>query len=209
MAQKKAYNPKELLQIIVKNLIFIVILGIIGGGAFFMYAKHKQRVTYTATRSLVVSHNMDIDNRNVNSQVNADLSMVPTYSDMIMGRQVTDNAYKRLPKKMRKEFSAQDMNSDISTDSKPRSLVITVMAKADKPDKAVKIVNNTAEAAKYELPKMQKGIGRVYLYPKANKKDVASETHTSVKKYTMIGTALGFLAGMVISFVVTTWRKLI
>lgn len=187
-----------LLKIIFKNAILIIILALVGGGSFYLIAKHKQSKSYVAERSLVIDHNLE--GRQARSLFETDLNMVPTYRDMIEGREVTTNAYHRLPKKIKHDTKLSDLSSSIDTNSRPSSLVITIKATTDNPKNSVAYVNSVAEAAKIELPKMQRGIGEVHVYSKANQKNVAVVTHSSVKKYTLVGIALGIIAGMVISF---------
>ena len=74
---------------------------------------------------------------------------------------------------------------------------------------SLKLVNNTVQAAKKELPKIQPGLGRIYAYSKATKEDVRIQKHSSVKKYTLVGAALGILAGMIIAFLISTKKYLL
>ena len=89
---------EKLLKVLFKNAILIIVLALIGGGSFYMLAKHKQSKSYVAERSMVIDHNLT--GRRAHSLFETDLSMVPTYRDLIEGREVTDNAYHRLPKRM-------------------------------------------------------------------------------------------------------------
>lgn len=189
---------EKLLKVLFKNAILIIVLALIGGGSFYMLAKHKQSKSYVAERSMVIDHNLT--GRRAHSLFETDLSMVPTYRDLIEGREVTDNAYHRLPKRIKHATNVGDLSDSINTNSHPDSLVITVRATTDNAEKSVAYVNSVAEAAKAELPKMQRGIGNVHIYAKATKKNVTIQTHSSVKKYTLVGIALGIIAGMVISF---------
>lgn len=171
-----------------------------------MLARHKQTITYTAERSIMISHNLNA--KRARSQVSADLAMIPTYEDMIKGRQVTESTWKSLPKNIRKNTSIKLLSDSIDTNNRPDSLIITIKATTKDAKQSVAFVNNTAMAAKKELPKMQQGIGEVHVYPKATLKNTSSEKHSSIKKWTLVGTALGIVAGMLISFVITTWKHI-
>lgn len=208
MMKSKNYSMQDLSKIIVKNLLVIIIFTILGGGAFGLLAKHKRSTTYTAERSVVVSHNFSNANKK-NDVVNADLSMTSTYSDMINGREVTNKAYKLLSKKMRKEYTRNQIAASINSETHPESLVISIKAHGNSAKDAVAIVNATTDAAKLEIPKMQPGAGNVHVYPKATESSVVSKTTPSTKKYVVIGSALGLLFGMIIAFAVDTWKKLI
>ena len=200
------YSLNDLIKVIWKNIIVIVIFAIVGGGMFFAFAKHKQKTTYTAERSIMISHNLN--SKKSVSQVNADLAMIPTYEDMIKGRQIADRTWQMLPKNIKKGTSVNDLSDSIDTNSRPNSLIINLKATTQNDEKSVAFVNYTADAVKKELPKMQQGIGTVHVYEKASKKNVTTQVHSSVKKYTLVGIALGIVAGMVISFVATSWKHI-
>lgn len=204
--KEKKYSMSDLIKIVTHNIILIVVFAIIGAGSFFTIAKHRQVTTYSAERNIMINHSLAT--RDAHSKLKTDLMMIPTYEDMISSRQVMDKAYKRLPKKLRKHTNAEDLASSIKTDSKPGSLVITIRATDRDPQKAISYVNTTAVASQKELPKMQRGMGDVYVYPKATNGNVISQTHGSVKKWTLVGGALGIIVGMLLSFIVTTWRHI-
>lgn len=204
--KEKKYSVNDLIKIITHNIVLIVVFTIIGAGCFFVIAKHRQVTTYSAERSIMVSHNLKA--RNAHTMLKTDLMMIPTYEDMISGRQVMGTAYKKLPKKIRKQTTVKDLASSIKTDSKPGSLIITIKATGQDSNTAINYVNAAAVAAKKELPIMQRGTGNVYVYPKATRKNVSSQTHGSVKKWTLVGGALGIIIGMLLSFMMTTWRHI-
>lgn len=189
---------EDILKIVLKNAILIVILALMGGSCFYLVAKHKESKTYVAERSMIIDHNLTW--RRAYTSFKTDLGMIPTYQDMIEGREVLTNAYQQLPRKIKHKSSVKDLSSSINTNSRPDSLVITIKATTDNPKESVAYVNSVAKAAKAELPKMQKGLGEVHVYSKATQKNIVVVTHSSVKKYTLVGLALGTIAGMVISF---------
>lgn len=204
--ETKKYSLNDLIKIIWKNIIVIIVFAVIGGSGFFILAKHKQSTTYTAERSMMISHSLD--SKRAHSQVSADLAMIPTYEDLIKSCQVTESTWKALPKSIRKETSPKSISDNIDTNNRPESLVITVKATTKDANQSLAIANTTVEVAKKELPKMQKELGTVHVYTKANRKSVTSQTHGSVKKYTLVGVALGIVAGMLVSFTITTLRHM-
>lgn len=206
MSNSKKYSINDILKILMKNIIWIIVLAVIGGVVLGAYAKHKEHTTYTASRNILISHNLK--NKRAFSQVNGDLAMIPTYAELIEERPVTDEAYKLLSKKEKSKITKDSLSSSIDAKSKPQSLIISIKATTDNKESAITIANKTALAAKRELPKIQEGVGNIYVYPKANEKNVVSETHSSVKKYLILGAALGALIGMVVAFVITSWKHL-
>lgn len=202
----KSYTLKEISNIFLKNILLIIVLAVIGGALFFTIAKHKSSITYTANREIMISQNLKSEK--AYTQQKTELSMIPTYRDMIESRQVMLTAKDKLPKPIKKKTNLDDLSKAISTDSHPNSLVISIKATASSEKEAIAYVNSVSEAAKEQLPKIQSGMGRVYLYPAASSKNVDKTIHTSIKKYTLVGIALGIIAGMVISFTITSIKEL-
>lgn len=203
-----SYSMKDIFKIIISNIVTIILCGIICGGLFGMYAHHKKSTTYTSSRSIFVTHDLNKAN-NKKSQVEADQSLIPTYRDILKDQIVMKNARQRLPHKLRDKYSVDDISQAISTSSKPDSLVIVVHAKAKKAVDSAQIVNAVTDSFKQELPRVNGEAGHVHLLSKANKKDARSTTRPSTKKYLVVGTAFGLLLGMILSFSVTTVRKIL
>lgn len=195
-----------------KSLGAIVICAVIGGGLMGVYVKHKQTTIYTATRNVVITH--DLNNIQANSdnpydtRVNADLNMMPTYSDIAENREISVEAHKLLPKKLQKSYSADEINDAIRSESRPQSLVLSLKAKTNSAEDSVEIVNSTAQALRTQLPKLQPGAGNVVLLEKATTKSVDSNTTPGMKKYLAAGIALGGLLGILISFITITFKDI-
>lgn len=205
----KSYSIHDIVKIIIKDLLVIIVLGLLFGLALWGYAKHKQSVTYTAERNILVGHTGK--NRHIhyqNSQVNADLSKTQTYSDIIQDRLVTNQAYKKLPKSVKKNVSREDVKSDIHVDNHPQSLVLTIKVHAKTPKQAAAIANSTAKATQQQLPKVDASAGKVKPLAPASSKNAEMKKSISAKKYGILGLAFGVLLGMVISFVNTSWKHL-
>ena len=143
--ETKKYSLNDLIKIIWKNIIVIIVFAVIGGSGFFILAKHKQSTTYTAERSMMISHSLD--SKRAHSQVSADLAMIPTYEDLIKSRQVTESTWKALPKSIRKETSPKSISDNIDTNNRPESLVITVKATTKDANQSLAIANTTVEIA--------------------------------------------------------------
>lgn len=207
----KEYKLGELSSGFWKGLILTIILAILGGSGMLMVAKHKQSTTYTAERSVVISHRIDKDTlRQVNDQdpvIDSDMNMMQTYADIAQDERIAQVARQYLPKKLQKKYSANDISQDVDANSHPQSLVLKIRVKTDNEKDSVALVNATAKGLKKELPSIQPGAGKVILLATANEDNVTSITSPNKKKYMLMGTALGGLLGIVISFVVVTWKK--
>ena len=211
------YTVKELTTMFWKSIILILVLAMIGGGCLGFLAKKKQHTTYTATRNVLITHNLNhvmrisserTDNNPQGSPVINDQNMMESYKEIAEDYRVTDAARKLIPKKMKNKISSDDFNSAIKAKSEPQSLVLKLQAKSDSAKDSVKMVNATAVALKKQLPKIQPGVGKVVPLAKATDKTVDSKTTPHAKKYAAVGVALGGLVGIVISFTGITLKDL-
>lgn len=185
-------------------------MAILGGGVMFGYAKHKQQTFYTASRDVLISHNVTSYNRDENSPLtNADLNMMPSYENIAENELIAKSAKQYLPRKISKKYSVNSISDKISAKSRPQSLVLKVSVKTVNDNDSVYLANAVTKALKKELPELQPGVGRVQLLAKASKADVKSKTTPNKKKYTLAGVALGGLLGVIISFTGITWKKMI
>lgn len=187
-----------------KSIILILALAVIFGGAFGFLAKHRQFTTYTAHRSVLISHNYQAaptQNNDQNAQVMADQNLMPTYEELSQGRTVAKETRSLLPKKLQKKYTTDDLDSMIHAKSHQQSLILEMKVETGaSAQDAAKIVNAAAEAVQKELPRLKAGVGTVTPLSKATVNDVTSETTPKAKKYAVVGVALGGLVGIVISF---------
>lgn len=204
----KKYSISEAKSLILKNLVAIILLGIIFGGVMGLVAKHRQQTYYTATRNLIVSHNLKHINSDKKSIVQADQELIPTYQSIIKDRSVAKQAHGYLPEKLRKKYSTDDVQKSISTSAKQNTLVIVVHSKTGSANASIKIVNAVTKAFQKQLPTIDKNAGQVVLLSEANKEDVDTKTKPSAKKYAVAGAALGVLIGMIFSFSYTSIKHL-
>lgn len=207
------YSIKDLVKTFWKSIVLIIVLALIGGSILGILAKKKQHTTYTATRSVLITHNLNHYLKNDNTEnpqnniVNIDQSMMPTYEEITENSQISSDVHKHLSKKMRRDYSSNELNRDISAKSHPQSLVLKIKVKTDSASDSVKIVNATALSLKRQLVKIQPGAGTVVPLAKASKDNVTSETTPHAKKYVAVGVALGGLVGIIISFTLVTIKE--
>ena len=88
----KDYKLEDISSSFWKGLILTVILALFGGAGMLVVAKHRQNTTYTAERSVIISHRISENqlNREENQDpvVNTDLSMMQTYTDIVQNEQI-------------------------------------------------------------------------------------------------------------------------
>lgn len=201
----KKYSVSEIKKIIGKNLLVIILFGLVFGAAFGLVAKHRQSTDYIASRNMIVSHSFN-KATNKSSLVEADRELIPTYQSILKDEAVAKAARQYLPKKIRKDYKADDILESVTSSSKPTSLIITIHAKTDDAKTSIAIVNAMGKAFQKKLPQIDKNAGSVSLLSKANEENVDTITKPSAKKYAVVGAALGVLVGMILSFSATSVR---
>ncbi|EEJ40079.1 YveK family protein [Limosilactobacillus vaginalis] len=195
-----------------KPVLVVLIFAILGALVMGVDAKRKKTTTYTASRQIVISHNVPQEMRTMSSGANIsivgeDNNMMPTYKDIAENGTIAQEARKHLSKSMKKKYSADDVRNAIDAKISQQSLVMELKAKTSSKEASVKIVNATAKAMKEELPRLQPGAGKVTLLQKATIDNTDSQTSPSTKKYVVVGFALGALLGLIIEFVLFTVKN--
>lgn len=204
MVQQDQHSNKSIL---IKCSVIVVILTILGGAGMFGLAKHRQKTSYVASRSVIISH--DIHEQASDKNGNPDIDMMPTYRSIVEDAMVGQQARHYLPKKLQKKYSANDISDLITTHISNQSLVMDLKVETSNKNDSPKIINAVAKGFQKELPKIQPGAGQVRLMAPATKKNTSAKTTPHVKKYVVVGMALGCLAGLIISFLYATWAKLL
>lgn len=203
-----AKQNNKFTKIIIRNLVVIVVMMILGAIFAGMYAKHKQNTTYTSEVNVIIGHNL-AKGEHRNTNVLADINMMPSYKDMANDSQILEATRNLLSKKMRSEYSANELSGVIDFRNRPNSLLLNISATTSSKSKSVTIANATAKAVKNEFPKIDPGVGSIRILGKAREKNTESITKPSIKKYAVLGTALGLLLGMIVSFSITSWKHFI
>lgn len=201
----KTYRFRDVVQIMTKNALIIICSTLIIGGLSFVYAKHHSSTTYSNERMMMIQHQVNY-NRRADAQVGANQMMMQTYSNLIESPQVTNQAWKDLPKKMKKQVSKSDVSSMIDAKNPQGTVLMKVKATADDPKTATEVANTTAETAAKMLPEMNHDANRITLYQVASVKDASAIHHGHVKKYTAAGLVLGLIIGMTFGFIRTSWK---
>ncbi|QZN92584.1 lipopolysaccharide biosynthesis protein [Limosilactobacillus panis] len=205
--QDNKISIKNISKIVWHNIIVIavatLVFGLIGG----LYAKHKQHTDYVSTRSLMTSHSYR--GNSANEEVQADINLGSTYAKIVKSDNVARTAHRSLPKKIRKDYSAKQISTIVKAHPVTQTTIVKVSAKAGTAEASSKIVNAVTDAAAKQIPKRVPSAGKISLFAKATADDAQSITTPSIKKFTLIGAAVGFLLGMVVAFSITTWVKLV
>lgn len=205
--QNTKISLKNISKIIWKNILVIVITTLLFGIAGAMYAKHKQHTDYISSRNIMTSSSYR--GAAANEEVQANINLGDTYAKIVESKDVAQVAHRNLPKSIKKEYSVAQISSMVKAHPVMQTTIVKVTVKAENAKASSKIVNAVTAAAEQQIPKKVPSAGKISLFAKATADDAQSITIPSIKKFTLIGAAVGFLLGMVIAFSVTTWTKLI
>ena len=190
-----------------QNIIITLIFTILGAIVFGGYAKHKKTTTYTSSTNLVIGHNLDRSNYK-NSTSLSDINMMHTYRAQVNDPMVMGRVYKTLPSKMKKNYSENSLSDAVNAKVEDNSIVMTLSAKTKDAKQSVEIANSTARAFKHEFKYMNPTKVEVKQLSPAKLSNVTSKTSPSLKKYVVLGAALGILVGMLIAFGITSYQKM-
>ena len=205
--QNTKISLKNISKIIWKNILVIVITTLLLGIAGAMYAKHKQHTDYISSRNIMTSSSYR--GAAANEEVQANINLGDTYAKIVESKDVAQVAHRNLPKSIKKEYSVAQISSMVKAHPVMQTTIVKVTVKAENAKASSKIVNAVTAAAEQQIPKKVPSAGKISLFAKATADDAQSIAIPSIKKFTLIGAAVGFLLGMVIAFSVTTWTKLI
>ncbi|MBB1099662.1 capsular biosynthesis protein [Limosilactobacillus sp. WF-MT5-A] len=207
MTKSNKFTVGKINQIIWKNIliiiVFTVLCGLIGG----LYAKHKRNTSYLAKSSVIIEANLQNTDYK-NSAIMAEKGMMKTYEEIVNNQETMKKAQKYLPKKIKKQYSADQLGAAVNVDSNPDSLILNINAKTSEAKNSVEITNAVAKASTKQLPQYSPNRIKVRVVNRANNDNIHSVTTPSIKKYAVLGAALGLLIGMIISFSVSTWKNI-
>lgn len=204
MSDKLKLN--DVYKIIIKNCLLIAIFTVVFGIFGYFYAQHKQTTVYETTQNVIINHRYT--GESANDELQSDLGLTKTYEKVIESNDIARKAKSYLPKKLQKKYSMKDIAAMTNVHAIPATTMLSISVKADSAATSTKVANAVARAAEKEIPNKIPS-GAVKSVSDSSKSDAKSITSPSRKKYAILGLAVGFLLGMVISFSITTWTKLL
>lgn len=199
-------KTKDIYKTVIQNCVLIIAFTIVFGAFGYFYAQHKQSTVYRTTQNVIINHSYN--GESANDEVQADLNLTKTYKEVIESDDVIKETREYLPSKLQKKYSVKDIARMTSAQVIPATTMIEISTNASSASTSAKLTNAVVRAAEKEVPSKIPS-GSIKSVSKSTKNDAKSITSPSRKKYTVLGLAVGFLLGMVISFSITTWTKLI
>ncbi|MDD1401414.1 Wzz/FepE/Etk N-terminal domain-containing protein [Limosilactobacillus reuteri] len=200
---EKNFNVKNISKVVWKNVFIILITTIIIGLGGNLYAKHKQHTTYESVRNIMTSR--AYDGANANEELQADINLGNTYAKIIESNDTAAAARKYLSKDLQKKYNAEQISSMVNAEPIMQTTIVRVSAKANTSHDSAAVVNAVAEAAAKKIPQRVTSANKISLFSKAVADEAKSDSSPSIKKLTLLGAAVGFLLGFILSFSATTW----
>ena len=191
---------RRIWMIIRRNVVLMILLGLVFGGVSFSVAKFVIHPEYSSSAALLV--NRQRDNTQQGLQYNdqqADVQIINTYKDIITQPIILDAVYKMIPSDYRnKGLDAKTISGMISISNQTNSQIFSVNVKSGDAKMSKDIANTIAEVFKDKVASIM-SVSNVSIVSKAmtNSKPVAP----NVKLITLAGFLLGVFAGFAWGFI--------
>ncbi|HAT55786.1 MAG TPA: hypothetical protein DCW31_11235 [Lactobacillus sp.] len=198
---KHQISLKDMGTFIVKKGLIILAFGIVFGIAGHLYAQRQVTTTYTAHRSLIISHAKLKDD--AYTQTQADIALINTYSNVVTDPVVTDKINSQMKHVHGYKYSAKSLPDKLNVATQPDAAWMKISAQSSNKRVAEKLADTAARTAKKELPKYISPAGRIILLAPSKDNSVSSDTAPSTKKLTVFAGVVGLFVG---AFVVYSWQ---
>lgn len=186
-----------------RHIIIIFAFGIVLSVVFGGMAKMKQKTTYSASSSVMVANEHSADK---SYNVKNDLGMMQTYADVASDGVILKNAQKNLKKNSHVNVSISELSDYVKVEARDDSFVLDFKVDSGSKKKSQTIVNTVVNSYKQLAPQVVENQIDVKVLSTAKQNVVSSTTSPSVKKYVLVGAAIGVLLGMVLVFAKDTWK---
>lgn len=136
----------EIFEIIKKRIAMILIMALVGAGLAGAVTFFVITPKYSASAELIVQGKNDANStNNLQADVNANVLMINTYKDMIMGKMILTRVQQELANNMNYDLSVTQLKDMISVIQSNQSQVFQIQATSTNPTQAMDIANETAQ----------------------------------------------------------------
>lgn len=188
---------KEIMEVLRKNIAIMVAAMLIFATAAFGYLQYFVPPKYEAVSQVLITQNAQDQNSAVqNSEIQANIQMVNTYSVVIKSPRILKSAAAEISPNM----SVESLANKVSVDSVQNSQVINIHAVDNKPENAIKIAEIVTQSFLKETPGMMK-VSNVELLADAS-------TAQKVSPNMKIGILAGMFGGLVIGVIIAFVRRM-
>ncbi|MBC6315246.1 YveK family protein [Listeria grandensis] len=194
---EETISLREIMEVLRKNLWIIIASMCLCAAATFGYLQFFVTPQYEAVSQVLITQNAQDQNSAVqNSEIQANIQMVNTYSVVIKSPRILKSAAQEIGPQM----SLEALAGKVSVDSVQNSQVINIHVVDANPDEAIRMVRIVTKHFLKETPSMMK-ISNVELLADAY---TAQKISPNIK----VGMLAGMFAGLVIGVVVGFARRI-
>lgn len=187
---------KELLEILKKNLKLIVALALGFAAIAALVSAFVLKPVYKAEAQVIVNQkNKSADVYNNPGEVQTNIQLINTYSQMINSKVIREQVVKNL------DLSVNEttLESNINVTSEANSQMMRISVTAPSKKLASEIANELAIVAQKEVKRVM-GVDNLSIFSKADPSDVGSPVKPKPLMNVIIALLLGLVIGVAIAF---------
>lgn len=192
---------KNFVQLLKHNYLLILGLIVAFGLSTFIISWFFISPEYTASSQVIIKHD---NNKKGNlysnpNEVQTNIQLIQTYSELISSDEIHDRAVKALENK-----EGTISKGIIKVKTVDNSQIIKIVAINENPKIAVQMANEIAKQSSNDIEKIM-GVNNLYIFSQA--KDIQVQKPSSPN--TLLNTLIGSIFGMFVSFIIILVRRLL
>lgn len=193
--EEEEYDISELLNVLKKNIVMIISLGLVGLILSSIYTLFIVTPQYSATTQLLVNQKNSDGSTIEATDITKNLQMISTYTELIKGPAILNGAKEDLGT----DLSTKQLADKISITSPEGALVFSVTVTDSDPYQAAEIANAVAGTFQSDIGTIMNSIDNVAITYKAVPN--VNPISPNIPLNLIIGLLAGALIGIGISFV--------
>ncbi|WP_165004786.1 MULTISPECIES: Wzz/FepE/Etk N-terminal domain-containing protein [unclassified Enterococcus] len=201
---EETMNLGEIFGILRKRLLLILIVTLAGlalasGVTFFLITPK-----FSSSAELIVQSKSDGANTNLQADVNANVLLINTYKDMIMGDVVLNDVQQQLETDFHLQLNKSQLKGIVSVEQSQNSQMFQIKATTNNPDEAADIANLTAAVFKEKATDVL-DVNKVTITSDAQSIPVPVSPNNKLNA--VIGALLGLVIGIGLTFLIELLDK--
>lgn len=192
---EEEYDISELLNVLKKNIVMIISLGLVGLILSSVYTLFIVTPQYNASTQLLVNEKNGEGSSIEATDITKNLQMINTYTELIKGPAILNGVHEALET----DLSTKQLADKISITSPEGALVFLVTVTDADPYKAAEIANAVADTFQSEIGTIMNSVDNVAITYKAVPN--VNPISPNIPMNLIIGLLLGGMLGIGISFI--------
>ncbi len=192
---EEEYDISELLNVLKKNIVMIISLGLVGLILSSVYTLFIVTPQYNASTQLLVNEKNGEGSSIEATDITKNLQMINTYTELIKGPAILNGVHEALET----DLSTKQLADKISITSPEGALVFLVTVTDADPYKAAEIANAVADTFQSEIGTIMNSVDNVAITYKAVPN--VNPISPSIPLNLIIGLLVGGMLGIGISFI--------